>query len=262
MSSGNGMEALIEVEILYHRSVAAVERTPCAVFLHNPRLSGYHGANRALCLRDDGRGAMEVATAVVHYYRSRNLLPVADVDPVAEQQGIGTALRRLRVLPVAHHVLLMRYAAGVLPNVPSGPVRVESVPRETGQGEAQEWVELVASEEAGTPYEALWRAVIATEACGTGRTHYLARIEGRTTGACSLFVARQMGRIDDVFVLPEWRRRGVATALVTCAVRDALMCGCEQVYLFTEEDGPAAALYRKLGFEVLARDFLRRHIAS
>ncbi|MCS6776454.1 MAG: GNAT family N-acetyltransferase [Chloroherpetonaceae bacterium] len=258
----DGVEALIEVEILCHRNVATVERTPCAVFLHNLQLSGYHGANRALLLRDDGRGAGEVAKTVVHYYRVRGMSPVADVDPVAEQQGIGAALRRLRVLPVAHHVLLMSYGAGMLPEMPSGPIAIERVPRETGRGEAREWVELVASEEAGTAHAALWRTVIATEARGAGRTQYLARIGGRAAGACSLFVAQQRGRIDDVFVLPEWRRRGVATALVTWAVRDALECGCKQVYLFAEEGGPAVTLYRKLGFEVLARDFLRRHIAS
>jgi GNAT superfamily N-acetyltransferase len=126
----------------------------------------------------------------------------------------------------------------------------------------QEWIDLVASEEAGTEHEDFWRKIMTCEAQAEGRLLYLARLDGQPVGACQLFIANDQGRIDDVYVRPGFRRRGIASAMMIQVITDALTSGCRETYLFTEAGGMAEPLYRKLGFEVRAVNAMRRHIAS
>ena len=139
---------------------------------------------------------------------------------------------------------------------------VESMTRVILSGVTQEWIDLVASEEAGTENEVFWREVITREAGGEGRILYLVRLDSQPVGACHLFTANGWGRIDDVFVRPEFRRRGIASALIVRALSDSQVSGNVETYLFTEAGGMAEPLYRKLGFTVRAVNPLRRHITS
>src|SRR5882724_6252307 len=93
------LELLIAHETAYLQMVARLEKTDCAWFLHGPQIPDYLDANHALRLRDDGRGPEAVAQTVIAYYRARELEPAADVDAVAEAQGIGFALRRMGITP-------------------------------------------------------------------------------------------------------------------------------------------------------------------
>ena len=113
------LDRLIEHEITYFRMAARCERTENAAYLYAPDLPEYHDANRAIRLRTAGRSAEAVAAEVVAYYGARGLPPVADIDPIAEEQGIGHALRRLAITPVAGDRLLMRYAS------PKPPLRLD-----------------------------------------------------------------------------------------------------------------------------------------
>ena len=55
-----------------------------------------------------------------------------------------------------------------------------------------------------------------------------------------------------MFVVPEWRRRGVASSLVRRALDEARRLGFRELYLWT--DSPAAeALYRKLDWQEIER---------
>jgi len=56
--------------------------------------------------------------------------------------------------------------------------------------------------------------------------------------------------IQDVYVPPEWRRRGIASQLTHAAEEEARRRGCERMSLsVSQEDNPAAArLYAKLGY--------------
>lgn len=53
-----------------------------------------------------------------------------------------------------------------------------------------------------------------------------------------------------VFVIPSWRRRGVASLLMQRAVEAAAMLGLMKLYLWTSS---AEGLYQKLGWEVVER---------
>ena len=253
------LDRLIEHEIAYAGMAAVCERTEHALYLFAPDIPGYHDANRALRLRCDAVSAETVARQVVDYYRDRGLAPTADIDPIAEEQGIGDALRRLGVLPVRGERILMHYASREAPRIPPDDVVVHLIPNETGRGEASEWIETAVADDIGWTDEALWRAVADLEARFTACTLYLARVGDRAAGTCDLFHAAEWGRIDSVVTRPEMRRRGVATALVSRAVSDSLTSGDKETYLFTEAGGDAERLYRHLGFTIWHANPFRRH---
>ena len=247
MSLEEWLDLLIEHEVAYTGMAAVCERTDFAWYLRAPELPEYRDANRAVRLRT--RGAPDaVAREIVEYYRSYNLVPVADVDPVAEAQGIGAALRRLGLAEVSGDRLLMRYGSDVPPYPPQSGIAVETVPNETGHGEAADWIETAVSDDIGWPDEALWRAVASCEARYTPCRLYLGRLDTRPAGTCDLFEWARWGRIDSVVTRPDLRKRGVATTLIARAVTDSLTSSNSQTYLFTEPGGDAERLYRRLGF--------------
>ncbi len=65
-------------------------------------------------------------------------------------------------------------------------------------------------------------------------------------------VRRKHGRILTLDILPEARRFGLATQLMTACEDRLRALGCSEIYLETAVDNEAALrLYRKLGYEVL-----------
>lgn len=70
-------------------------------------------------------------------------------------------------------------------------------------------------------------------------------------GCCGLFHdGAGLGRYQSVLIRPEWRRRGVASALVSQAGAWALADSVRTLVIVAEEEGPAR-LYGKLGFAPL-----------
>ena len=60
---------------------------------------------------------------------------------------------------------------------------------------------------------------------------------------------QRFGEVQEVHVHPEFRNRGVATALVVRAVRTAQRKGCEALYLETDDFNAAARrVYERCGF--------------
>jgi ribosomal protein S18 acetylase RimI-like enzyme len=83
---------------------------------------------------------------------------------------------------------------------------------------------------------------------------------GSMAGYASLISLAGVAYVDQVVTMPEYRRRGVATACVTAAVRGALDGGDRSVFLIAGEGGSPQRLYERLGFKVRARveSFTRR----
>ena len=255
------LDRLIEHETLYLGMLATTVKTDCAWYLVAPTRPDWGDANRALRLRDAGEGPAATAREVVDQLQRRGMRIVIDVDSIAELQGIGRALRRLGIMPVVGRWLLMRYDNDVLLSLPERGIEVLSVANETGQGEARAWVDVLMSDEQDPETAPMWRSVAESEAAYPPCHLYLAWLDGRPVGACDLFVAQGWGRIDSVVVHPEFRRRGVASALVARALADSLAAGNTLTYLYTEGDGAGEAVYRKLGFTTWESDLMRRHLA-
>lgn len=256
-------EQLLAHEATYFAFAAQVTKTSSAWFLDSDSIPNYFDANRAIRLRDDGRGVEIIAGEVLAHFRQRGVPAAADVDAVAEAQGVGAELRRRGAMPVSGDTLLMRYRHSEPPQKINPGIRIEEIPHETYTGEAQQWIETVMSDEADSPPDeaAMWRAVAEHEARATDCHLYLAYLRpGMAVGACDLFSWDGWGRVDSVVTHPMFRRRGVATALVSHAVTASLQAGNAVTYLFTEAGGAGEQVYRKLGFELWATNALRRHI--
>ncbi|MEV7230547.1 GNAT family N-acetyltransferase, partial [Polymorphospora sp. NPDC051019] len=59
--------------------------------------------------------------------------------------------------------------------------------------------------------------------------------------------------IDQVGVVPAWRGRRVGAHLVAIALRSLAADGAREAWLCVNDDNPAAALYRRLGFHDAGR---------
>lgn len=85
--------------------------------------------------------------------------------------------------------------------------------------------------------------------------HWLAS----TTGGCPIGCARLLGdRIGRLAVLPEYRRRGVGSALLRRMMRDALARGQGALQLHAQAQ--ALGFYEALGFEARGEEFLEAGI--
>ena len=87
-------------------------------------------------------------------------------------------------------------------------------------------------------------------------TALLAEIDGQPAGSC-LFVREEIDPRHDLtpwlaalYVAPEFRKRGVASALVRAIEQHARSVGCGELYLYTITAEP---LYAKLGWTVRDR---------
>ena len=81
-----------------------------------------------------------------------------------------------------------------------------------------------------------------------GRTWFGAVVGDDLAGIGSMHVLDGVGYVDDVLTMPDFRRRGIASAVVRRLVVEAVDRGAEHVVLLTDRSGPVR-LYRSLGFE-------------
>lgn len=275
--NSDDLEKLIAHEARYFEIWSKVTRTTPCWFLDSVNLPDYQSANRALRLRypkevegserekKEAGDPEGIVAEIIAHYRERGLAVVADVDPIAESLGFGRALRSRGVLPVADSTLLMRYA-GEMPLQPRGDLptgdhlTIVRLPNETGAGEARDWISLAGCDEKEEEDIAFWRAVAEPEARSPDCRLYLARVNGQAAGTCQLFSANGWAQIDSVMTHPAFRRRGLATRLVSQALQDSFALGNTTTYLFTDNGGAGERVYRNLGFEVWGVNILRRHL--
>jgi ribosomal protein S18 acetylase RimI-like enzyme len=98
-----------------------------------------------------------------------------------------------------------------------------------------------------------------------GCTFFLARREGRLIGAAGSLYAREVpgvAIVGPVAVAPEYRRMGVAGALLDQLMADLGRRGCLGAYLGVSPTNPARSLYEKLGFRPHAGVVMRRLFCS
>jgi ribosomal-protein-alanine N-acetyltransferase len=81
---------------------------------------------------------------------------------------------------------------------------------------------------------------------------FLARDKNRQiVGFCSFWRVLDELHINNLAVLPEWRRAGVATALLSRVLEEAVRLGTRRIMLEVRRSNvPAQELYQKFGFTV------------
>jgi GNAT superfamily N-acetyltransferase len=84
---------------------------------------------------------------------------------------------------------------------------------------------------------------------------FLARVDGAAAGMCLIAICPasltlgEFWMIRDLFVAPQWRREGIATALLDAVRAAATQRGAVRLTLQTEDDNAAALqLYERYGF--------------
>lgn len=93
---------------------------------------------------------------------------------------------------------------------------------------------------------------------------YVARLDGIEAGCGAVCLYEEMPSPDNesglcaylmnIYVRPNFRNKGVATALIKKLVGDALSLGCGKIYLETTEMG--RSVYKKIGFNEM-KGFLK-----
>ena len=88
---------------------------------------------------------------------------------------------------------------------------------------------------------------------------FVAEVDGQLVGACWARIMNDYGHIDDetpslaLSVLKDFRRRGIATALLNKLCARLIMKNFNQVSLSVQKENSAAVnLYRKMHFELVA----------
>lgn len=276
------LERLIAHEAAYFDIWSQVTREEGVWYLDGRLLPDYQSANRAIRLRARSEAeAEDIVGQVIAHFRGRNLPAIADLDPIAARQGFGVALRWRGFRPVSGHVRLMRYegkalstepmAVGEIEPHPEIGVALHHIPNETGNNEAAEYIDLAGCDESEVEDARFWRSVASAEARHPSCRLYIARLikteneaereqTARAVGTCLLFSADGWAQIDSVMTHPDYRRRGIASALVRLALRDSLALGNEITYLNTDQGGPGEKVYERLGFKTWGVGILHRHI--
>ena len=72
---------------------------------------------------------------------------------------------------------------------------------------------------------------------------------------CTLFQRDGIGEVDEVTTLEQYRRRGLATAVVSSAVRASLDDGDTLTFLVADESDWPKGWYERLGFEPIGRRY-------
>jgi len=76
--------------------------------------------------------------------------------------------------------------------------------------------------------------------------HFLAYIDGKPVGTGSAFIEDGVVGLASVGVKPEYRRRGIGSALTVAALKEARSIGCQLGVLFSSP--MATSMYERLGF--------------
>jgi ribosomal protein S18 acetylase RimI-like enzyme len=79
--------------------------------------------------------------------------------------------------------------------------------------------------------------------------------DGAPVSWADLYLADGVAQIEDVATTEAFRNRGLASAVVTAAIRRAKAEGAELVFLLADEDDWPKELYRRLGFDEIGRNY-------
>lgn len=85
----------------------------------------------------------------------------------------------------------------------------------------------------------------------SGARHFGARLDGRIVSGCTLYLADDVGQIEDVDTFQEAQNKGLARAVVGAAAAAAAEGGYDLIFLNADDDDWPKELYRKLGFETI-----------
>jgi predicted GNAT family acetyltransferase len=82
---------------------------------------------------------------------------------------------------------------------------------------------------------------------------WLAYVDGEPRGMASAWDGVDgVGQVEDVFVEPEYRHRGLGTALIHCCVADCRARGSNAIVIVADAGDTPQAMYAAIGFRHVA----------
>jgi GNAT superfamily N-acetyltransferase len=88
-----------------------------------------------------------------------------------------------------------------------------------------------------------------------GTRRFVARVGGLAAGQCELYAIGPDAQIEYVDTLEEYRRRGIAAAVVLAAIGAARAAGARHVFICADADDWPKTLYERLGFDPIGREW-------
>lgn len=152
---------------------------------------------------------------------------------------------------------------GIAPDQPAAVARpADSLTVEVCRpAQFQEWLDIVVTgfetpDDVGVAsHESFSRAdlerIFGEMAATPGFVHYLARRDGVPAGGGSMFIGEHVGHLCGASTLPQHRRRGVQTALLTHRLADAHRRGCALAVITTQPGSKSQQNAHRRGFQLL-----------
>ena len=254
------IETLISQEISYFKMLAELKTFNSADLLHCSSLPEYRDVNRALRFRSAPITLEYELDQILKWFQDQGLKPVFDLDPLAISLGIDHFLVQRGLSTDFDDRSLMRLPSNWEPKPLASSAAIRVLSRDATISDLEAWIETAISDDLGSKWESLWRKVSTHETRHSGVTLYLATIDSQPAGCCSLFTHEGWGRVESVITKKGFRRKGVAHSLVQQACLDSIRLGNATTFLYTASNSPAEQLYRKIGFEIWAKNFFQRYV--
>jgi GNAT superfamily N-acetyltransferase len=190
-----------------------------------------------------GLGVADVG-AVTARYRALGLRGWCEVAPGPGAEELVATLSGAGWAQVGFHCSLRGPAVA---RAAAGGVPVEVV----GEDGAAEFARvLAAGHEIPQEHRPVAEAAYARWIGLTGLTAFAARLDGQVAGAGALAVGGGLGYLANAATPPEWRRRGVQTALIAARIDAAARAGCEEVIALAEYGSPSQRNLERAGLQV------------
>ena len=88
-----------------------------------------------------------------------------------------------------------------------------------------------------------------------GARFFAIRRYNRLVSGCELYSDGRTAQVEEVGTLERHRGRGLATAIVVAASKEALREGCDLVFLVADDADWPKVMYRRIGFRPLGRTY-------
>jgi ribosomal protein S18 acetylase RimI-like enzyme len=179
-----------------------------------------------------------------------------EVQMAADQEGHALAMGFAELGYVADHLVVMAHEDEPAKEVPAVAEIVdfqEARPAIAASFAAQPWADSEEVVRCLTDYRVKLEREI-------GARFYAARVDGAIAAHCELYVGPDgVAQVEDVNTAEAYRGRGLASACVMRAVRDARDAGADLVFLYADANDWPQHLYTKLGFRPVghAWEFLK-----
>jgi GNAT superfamily N-acetyltransferase len=185
-------------------------------------------------------GLLDIGFALL---RAFDREPAAHLSPLDRPKNIAKHLERRGLRETLRtHAMVFRG------DPESVPVNAEITVRHAEPDDATSWALINGGGERWARKLSL--ATVLEGVHHAGNYFYLAYVDGEPVGTTQLLIDGATAGIYAVATVKAHRRKGVATALLAAALRDALAAHCDVIGLRTVAGSDAERLYARFGFEI------------